>query len=129
MDKQIKFLTGELYMTNERRKGARKNRQFAFQFNKIGREDSKPDPVGGILIDYSIAGIRFVTEEHLEKNTTLLIELDFKNFGSETMDWRNLWEEREATSLKVIGTVMWCQENKRTSGEFEVGTRFIEKAP
>lgn len=113
---------------NERRKGGRKNRQFAFQFKMIGEDGNKAHPVGGVLIDYSIAGIRFMTREQLQKNTALLIELEFESFGAETTDWRNLWEEGEASCLKVIGSVMWCQENKHKTGEFEVGTRFVEKA-
>lgn len=113
---------------NERRKGIRKNKKFVFQFNKIGEEDSKSHPIDGTLIDYSIAGIRFVTREQLQKNTALLIELDFAKLGTETKNWRNLWDEYEAASLRVIGSVMWCQENTQTSGEFEVGTRFVEKA-
>ncbi len=113
---------------NERRKGNRKNRQFAFQFKTIGEDGNKAQPVGGILVDYSIAGIRFITHEQLQKNTALLIELDLESFGSETTDWRNLWEAGSDQSLKVIGSVMWCQENKHKSGEYEVGTRFVEKA-
>ena len=112
---------------NERRKGNRKAGQFVFQFKTLGEEDKKTLPLDGVLIDYSVAGIRFKTREPLRKNTNLLIELEFANFGNETMDWRNLWEEEEANSLKVIGSVMWCQENKKKSGEFEVGTRFVEK--
>ncbi|MBU1564630.1 MAG: PilZ domain-containing protein [Proteobacteria bacterium] len=114
---------------NERRKGARKNRQFAFQFKTMSDDGSNAHLVGGVLIDYSIAGIRFITGEQLEKNTALLIELDFDSFGNEKTDWRNLWEAGDDPYLKVIGSVMWCQENKHKAGEFEVGTRFVEKAP
>ena len=113
---------------NERRKGARKVGHFVFQFKTIDAEGKKTVPFDGVLIDYSVAGIRFKTCEPLRKNTNLLIELDFADFGSETTDWRNLWEEEEASSLKIIGSVMWCQENKKKSGEFEVGTRFLQKA-
>jgi hypothetical protein len=113
---------------NERRKGHRKNKQFAFQFKTIGTDGNNLGPVDGVLIDYSVAGIRFVTSEQLGKNTALLIDLEFDNFGSACKEWRTLWQENEAKSLQVIGSVMWCQENKQKSGEFEVGTRFIEKA-
>jgi PilZ domain len=127
---QVNLLTGEFYMAkNERRKGNRKNRQFAFQFKMIGEDGNKAQPFGGILVDYSIAGIRFMTGEQLQKNAALLIEIDFESFDAETKDWRSLWETGDDPSLKVIGSVMWCQENKHKSGEFEVGTRFVEKVP
>ena len=113
---------------NERRKGARKTGKFAFRFKKIGEEGRKGPAIDGTLIDYSIAGIRFVTREQLQKNTALVIELDFEKFGYETKNWRSLWDEYEAASLQVIGSVMWCQQNKQIPGEFEVGTRFVEKA-
>lgn len=113
---------------NERRKGVRQNRRFAFRFKTMGADNDNTTLRGGMLLDYSMAGIRFLTGEQLPKNTSLLIELDFDNFGAQTSSWRNLWEEKEAESLKVIGSVMWCQENKEKAGEFEVGTRFVEKA-
>ncbi len=114
---------------SERREGKRRNRSFGFHFAAIGADGSSAGLVEGTLIDYSLAGIRFVTDTELRKNTHLFIELLFENFGSESKDWRALWEEREAGSLKLIGSVMWCQEKKNKSGEFEVGTRFVEKAP
>jgi hypothetical protein len=113
---------------NERRNGDRKNRQFAFQFKKIGEEGGQAHSAGGVLIDYSVAGIRFLTGEQLGKNTALLIELDFESFGREMMNWRKLWDEGDASCLKVIGSVMWCLESKQKVGEYEVGTRFVEKA-
>jgi hypothetical protein len=122
------FEKGVFMEKNERRKGVRNAGEFAFRFKKIGEKGRKGPVTDGTLIDYSIAGIRFVTGERLEKNTALEIELDFEKFGYETKNWRSLWDEYEATSLQVIGSVMWCQQNKQIPGEFEVGTRFVEKA-
>lgn len=110
---------------NERRECTRTNRQCAFQFEKIGADGSKQLPADGMLVDYSIAGIRFTTKEQLEKNTPLLIQFDLDVFENDAEDWRHLWEAGDATSLKVVGSVMWCLASKNEPGEFEVGTRFV----
>lgn len=109
----------------ERRKG---KGEVVFQFTTLGEDGRRVGPAHGLLLDYSLAGIRFVTEEQLRKNTELLIELEFSGLGKDTEEWRNRWEEQEAERLKVIGAVMWCQEKKGRAGHFEVGTRFLEKA-
>jgi hypothetical protein len=113
----------------ERRKGGRTRKQVAFQFKTMDANGNNNLPLAGTLLDYSIAGIRFMTGEQLRKNTALLIELDFEGFGKDTADWRQLWQAGESSRLKVIGSVMWCLESKQTSGLFEVGTRFVSKAP
>lgn len=116
--------------TSERRNKVRSKGkgQVVFHFAAIGADGRRTGPAHGLLLDYSLAGIRFVTEEQLRKNTELYIELEFTGLGSDCEEWRNLWEESEADRLQVIGTVMWCQEKKGQAGHFEVGTRFVEKA-
>jgi len=116
--------------TNERRSKERRRGkgQVVFQFATIGEDGRRAGPTHGLLLDYSLAGIRFVTDEQLRKNTELLIELDFSGLGKDSEEWRARWEEQEAERLKVIGSVMWCQEKKDRAGRFEVGTRFLEKA-
>lgn len=116
--------------TNERRGKERKKGkgQVVFQFATIGEDGRRAGPAHGLLLDYSLAGMRFVTDEQLRKNTELLIELDFSGLGKDTAEWRRRWEEQEAERLQVIGAVMWCEEQKDRAGRFEVGTRFLEKA-
>ena len=99
-----------------------------FQFVTIGEDGRRAGPAHGLLLDYSLAGIRFATDEQLRKNSELLIELEFAGLGKDMDEWRWRWEEQDAERLKVIASVMWCQENKGRVGEFEVGTRFLEKA-
>lgn len=116
--------------TNERRgkKRSKGKGQVVFQFAQLGEDGRRIGPAHGLLLDYSLAGIRFVTDEQLRKNTELMIELEFAGLGQDTEEWRARWEERDAERLKVIASVMWCQEQKGRAGQFEVGTRFLEKA-
>ena len=112
---------------DERRQCSRVNQQGTFQFRKCGEDEVTGMMLDGQLIDYSLAGIRFVTNERLEKNTSLLIELDLDHFQEDTKEWRRLWQTKESEYLNVIGSVMWCRWDADRSGEFEVGTRFVEK--
>ena len=113
----------------ERRSSERFNKKNLFYF-KMHENGSREDHyLRGLLIDYSLAGIRFITDEPLDKNTPILIELDLDDFSGDTAKWREAWETGEEGSLNVIGSVMWCSETVSDSGIFEVGTRFLEKAP
>lgn len=113
---------------DERRNGERVRSQNTFQFKKIHAGGSGPQSIDGLLVDYSAAGIRFVTNEQLEKNTSLFIQLNLDGLDCDIVDWRQLWETGSAESLNVIGSVMWCLASDHESGRFEVGTRFIRKA-
>jgi hypothetical protein len=113
---------------NERRSSRRTKKQVVFQFAAIGEDGRRAGPAHGLLLDYSFAGIRFVTAEQLGKNTALHIELEFAGLGKDGEEWRSAWGAGEEERLAVIGSVMWCQEAADRTGQFEVGTRFIEKA-
>lgn len=115
---------------NERRNGERLRSRNTFQFRKIhtGGDDNDLQNMDGLLVDYSTAGIRFVTCEQLAKNTSLLIQLNLDGLDCDEVDWRQLWETGNAESLNVVGSVMWCLASDHEPGRFEVGTRFIRKA-
>ena len=112
----------------EKRQEIRISWQKTFQFAKIAAgTDHKPN-IDGILVDYSLAGIRFITNEPLDKNTPLLITLDLAGLGNNAADWRTLWETGSADQLNVIGSVMWCLVSDHKFGKYEVGTRFTKRA-
>lgn len=116
----------------ERRKEIRINKQNSFQFKiaeNVGRIDlTTPLTLQGKLIDYSAAGIRFITDAQLDKNSSLVIRLDLDSFNNDQIDWRELWETGNDTYLNVIGSVMWCLTCDQESDKYEVGTRFTQKA-
>jgi len=114
---------------NERRKRVRVSSRYNFRFRKIEDDSNAPPNIDGLMVDYSAAGIRFVTDEQLEKNTTLLIQLELNKMNCDVVDWRQLWETGSADCLYVIGSVMWCLASDHESGDFEIGTRFTRKAP
>lgn len=112
----------------EQRQEIRISWQKAFQFAKIAAGADQQPSIKGILVDYSVAGIRFVTNEPLDKNTPLLITLDLAGLENNEADWRNLWDAGSADQLNVIGSVMWCLVSDHEFGKYEVGTRFTKKA-
>jgi hypothetical protein len=119
----------ELYMTKiERRKEIRISQGTTFKFD-IAQPETPPQLTKeGHLVDYSIAGIRFITDTPLEKNISLLLQLDLANFKDEGVDWRKLWDTGTEKYLNMIGSVMWCLAQDGDTGKFEVGTRFSHKA-
>ena len=112
----------------EQRKDIRTRRQKLFQFASLGADADQQPSQSGFLVDYSIAGIRFVTNQPLAKNTPLLITLDLDGLDSHDQDWRELWEAGAADQLNIIGSVMWCLGSDHELGRYEVGTRFTGRA-
>ena len=115
-------------MNNERREADRIEKENEFHYTKVKVDDISAQSVKGSMLDYSVAGLRFVTAEPLEKNTSLLIQLDLAAFDGDGVDWKTLWETGDAASLNIIGSVMWCLASKVESNVFEVGMRFTQKA-
>lgn len=114
--------------TNERRESVRISQKKAFQYKKFQEGNTGAHSVEGIMLDYSVAGLRFETDEPLEKNTSLFVQLDLNALDSDAVNWKNLWETGDALSLNVIGSVMWCLARKNESNIYEVGMRFVQKA-
>lgn len=114
--------------SNDRREAERINKENAFQFTKLQDGNIGQQSLEGSMIDYSVAGLRFVTDEPLEKNTSLLIQLNLEALNSDAADWKSLWETGDAISLSIIGSVMWCLASKIESNLYEVGMRFTQKA-
>ncbi|MFT5700145.1 MAG: hypothetical protein ACI8ZB_003016 [Desulforhopalus sp.] len=110
--------------TIERRKEIRINKHNTFQFTTAQGDQVASQ---GLLVDYSAAGIRFLTDEPVDKNISLLIQLNLNEFDNDDINWRDLWETGEEPYLNVIGSVMWCLATNQESGKFEVGTRFTQK--
>lgn len=113
---------------HERREWERVQRQALVSFREQP-DGNQPgsELLSGRLADYSLAGMRFYTDRPLTKNTRLLIELDVAEFSGGRTDWLEFWQVDSEARLNLVGSVMWCQEHGG-GGEFEVGTRFIDKA-
>ena len=111
---------------DDRRQSFRFAAQGEFQFRKQGQ--SEPEVCSGQLVDCSVAGIRFITDAYLEKNTPLIIQLDLDQFSEDAGNWRTFWKIADNKVLTVVGSVMWCQQYEGGLAVFEVGTRFTDKA-
>jgi len=112
----------------ERRQEIRINNHNTFQFKTTQNGQAAQTTSQGLLVDYSAAGIRFITDEPVGKNISLLIQLDLNDFNNDDINWRDLWDTGEEPYLNVIGSVMWCLASDNESGKYEVGTRFTQKA-
>lgn len=123
------MLDVEDYMeNNERRESVRIKKKRAFQFTRIQEGDTSTHSVEGVMLDYSIAGLRFETDEPLEKNTSLFVHLDLNILDNDAVKLKSTWETGDAVSLNVIGSVMWCFASENEPNIFEVGMRFTQKA-
>lgn len=106
---------------DDRRKFGRKNKQSVISFYVVDDSGGK-NRLSGQVIDGSKGGIRFKSQKPLTKNTKIYIKLDSEEWGEElTYFCRNM----KLDLIEVIGSVMWCLEDKNHPGEFEVGTRFL----
>ena len=114
--------------TNERRESVRISKKRAFQFTRIQEGDTSTHSEEGVMLDYSIAGLRFETDEPLEKNASLFVQLDLNVLDSDTVNLKSIWDTGDAVSLNVIGSVMWCLASENEFKSFEVGMRFTQKA-
>jgi hypothetical protein len=91
-------------------------------FQVIENEDAPIKDKEGVMLDYSLGGIRFSTKEPIRKNTRIYIKLDSEEWGE---DLTIVWKGPDSSLLEVIGSVMWCLESRENPGEFEIGTRFV----
>lgn len=114
---------GQVMGEDDRRQFQRKRKQSIVSFYVI-REDGKNSPRQAEVIDGSRGGVRFKTEMSLPKNTRLYIKLDSGEWGEELT---YLCKDEDMGLIEVLGSVMWCLESSTTPGEYEVGTRFINK--
>lgn len=112
----------------ERRKDARINNDTIFQYDIAQENPILPLSKVGQLVDYSPAGIRFITDTPLDKNMSLYIRLNLGSFEGDGIAWRELWEIGDESYLDVIGSVMWCLNHDGKTNKFEVGMRFARKA-
>lgn len=107
---------------DDRRQFKRQSKQSIVHFQVIEKKDKPGQHQEGVMLDYSLGGMRFSAKEPIGKNTRIYIKLESEEWGKElTVVWKN----QNRSLLEVIGSVMWCLESSETPGEFEIGTRFV----
>ncbi len=79
------------------------------------------------MLDFSAAGIRFVSDKPLEKNSRLRIRLDPKQIDEGSSEWFRLWDVQKDDQLNMQGKVMWCMASGSDEGGYEIGTCFVGK--
>jgi len=77
------------------------------------------------LCDFSGGGVRFLTNEMLDKNLQLVLDLEFAGWRNSSDEWVWTGRDSDVGRLKALGVVMWCSANGERSGQYEVGVRFI----
>jgi hypothetical protein len=109
---------------DDRRQFKRQNKQSIVHFQVIEPKDKHGSDQKGVILDYSLGGLRFSAKEPIRKKTKIYIKLDSEEWGKELTV---VWKDPNRSLLEVIGSVIWCLESRETPGEFEIGTRFIDE--
>ncbi len=78
----------------------------------------------GELRDFSGGGVRFLAGQALEKNSQLILELDFPGWQEEGDDWIQTGDPADIGRLRAIGAVMWCARDAGADDKYEIGVRF-----
>jgi hypothetical protein len=107
---------------DDRRQFKRQSRQSIVHFQVIEKEETSNKDKEGVMLDYSLGGMRFSAKEPIRKNTRIYIKLESEEWGKELTV---VWKDPNRSLMEVIGSVMWCLESSETPGEFEIGTRFV----
>jgi len=107
---------------DDRRQYKRQNKQSIVHFQVIESKEKPGRPMEGVMLDYSLGGMRFSAREPMGKNTRIYIKLESEEWGKELTV---VWKKPNRSLLELIGSVMWCLESSESPGEFEIGTRFV----
>ncbi|THB79056.1 MAG: PilZ domain-containing protein [Desulfobulbaceae bacterium] len=114
-------------MEQDRRKATRTPCNRTFQFERLEQDSGAYDSRHGVMLDFSAAGIRFVSDKPLEKNSRLRIRLDPKQIDEGSSEWFRLWDVQKDDQLNMQGKVMWCMASGSDEGGYEIGTCFVGK--
>lgn len=118
-------MTNEINMLqDERRRHGRFDKRSTILYRRF--EDIAKDKKAqrGELCDFSGGGVRFLANQQLDKNSQLILELDFSGWQDEGEDWIQTGNPADIGRLRAIGQVMWCAEDAAQPGRYEVGVRF-----
>lgn len=109
---------------DERRQHSRLDRASTIRYQPLQNLAAQDKMRPAVLCDFGGGGIRFLTDERLQKNEQLVIELHFSGWREKDDDWTRTGNDNDVGNLNAIGAVMWCSESNESSGKFEIGLRF-----
>jgi len=118
-------VTNEITMLqDERRLHGRFHKRSTILYRRF--EDIAQDKHAqrGELCDFSGGGVRFLANQELEKNSQLILELDFSGWQEDGEEWIQTGDPGDIGRLKAIGAVMWCAKESEQPAKYEVGVRF-----
>lgn len=118
-------MTNEIAMLqDERRRHGRFDKRSTILYRRF--EDIAKDKQAqrGELCDFSGGGVRFLANQELEKNSQLILELDFAGWQEDGDEWSQTGDLADVGRLKAIGAVMWCAKDAVRADKYEVGVRF-----
>ena len=118
-------MTNEIAMLQEERRRHERFHKRSTIFYR-GFEDIAKDKRAqrGTLLDFSGGGARFLANQELEKNSQVIIELDFTGWIEEGDEWIQTGDPADVSKLKAIGAIMWCTKDESEPDKYEVGVRF-----
>ena len=109
---------------DERRRHGRFDKRLTILYRRF--EDIAKDKRAqrGELFDFSGGGARFLANQELEKNSQLILEVDFVGWQDDGEEWSQTGNPADVGRLKAIGAVMWCTKAASQPTKYEVGVRF-----
>jgi hypothetical protein len=119
-------MADEKYLQNQenRRKHERVARDNTIRYSHLLDLTKELTEKTAPLLDIGGGGLRFQTEELLEKNTQLVIIVEFPGWETDENNWLSSNNSTDIGVLKVIGIVMWSVPSENDPEQYEVGVRF-----
>lgn len=113
----------ELNEIIERRRYARLDKEMRFFYAPFADLTETELGEEGLLLDIGGGGLRFLADRKMDKNSQLVMQLDFEGWQEGEEEWIATGRKEDSGRMLVVGTVMWSAETAHED-QFEVGVRF-----
>ena len=106
------------------RRHERLPRSFTLRYDLLDDLSKCQASKSALLLDIGGGGIRFLTDEHLDNGSQLVIELEIPGWEIVDGDWIPSSNRLNIGKLQVVGKVVWTTPSSSQVGFYETGLRF-----
>ncbi len=118
-------MTNEIILLqDERRRHGRFDKRSSILYRRFEDIAKDKNAQRGKLCDFSGGGVRFLANQQLDKDSQLILELEFAGWQEDGEEWTRTGNPSDIGRLKAIGAVMWCAKDASQPNKYEVGVRF-----
>ncbi len=108
----------------ERRRHERLAAEFKIHYSLLEDLDAPGGERSAEMCDFSGGGVRFLCDSLLDKQSQLLIRIEFMGWKDEGGEWIRTGSKDDVGVLKALGRVMWCAASEQRHGFYEAGVMF-----